>query len=102
MIGQILRNHGPLSRRSACWCCGVVRGQVSTDKQICGLDPGVGLRRAGAEVFSMLADATRARTILALRDAGEMSVNHLADVVDKARPRAVGHVSRLIESELTR
>lgn len=33
------------------------------------------------EVFSMLADATRIRLVLALRD-GELSVNHLADIVD--------------------
>lgn len=35
------------------------------------------------EVFSLLADATRMRIVLALRDAEELSVNHLADIVDR-------------------
>lgn len=46
------------------------------------------------EVFSMLADATRIRLILAMRD-GELSVNHLADIVDK-QPAAVSqHLAKL-------
>lgn len=46
------------------------------------------------EVFSMLADATRIRLILAMGD-GEMSVNHLADIVDK-QPAAVSqHLAKL-------
>jgi len=35
----------------------------------------------------MLADATRVRIILALRDNEELSVNHLADIVEKSPPR---------------
>ncbi|GIT79024.1 hypothetical protein LLS1_06930 [Leifsonia sp. LS1] len=43
----------------------------------------------------MLADATRVRVILALRDAGELSVNHLADILDK-QPAAVSqHLAKL-------
>ena len=43
----------------------------------------------------MLADATRVRIILALRDAGELSVNHLADILDK-QPAAVSqHLAKL-------
>src|SRR5215207_6775314 len=41
------------------------------------------------EIFTMLADATRVRIVLALRD-GELSVNTLADVVGKS-PAAVSH-----------
>lgn len=47
------------------------------------------------EVFSMLADATRVRIILALRSAGEMSVNHLADVVDKPPTAVSQHLAKL-------
>jgi DNA-binding transcriptional ArsR family regulator len=46
------------------------------------------------EVFTMLADATRVRIILALRD-GELSVNHLADIVDKAPPAVSQHLAKL-------
>ena len=46
------------------------------------------------EVFSMLADATRIRIILALRDQ-ELSVNHLADIVDKSAPAVSQHLAKL-------
>jgi len=47
------------------------------------------------EVFGMLADATRVRIVLALRDVGELSVNHLADILDK-QPAAVSqHLAKL-------
>ena len=43
----------------------------------------------------MLADATRVRIVLALKDAGELSVNHLADILDK-QPSAVSqHLAKL-------
>lgn len=46
------------------------------------------------EVFAMLADATRIRIILALRDQ-ELSVNHLADIVDKSAPAVSQHLAKL-------
>jgi len=46
------------------------------------------------EVFSMLADATRVRMILALRDE-ELSVNHLADIVDKTPTAVSQHLAKL-------
>ena len=46
------------------------------------------------EVFSMLADATRVRIILALRD-DELSVNHLADIVDKSPAAVSQHLAKL-------
>lgn len=42
----------------------------------------------------MLADATRIRIILALRDQ-ELSVNHLADIVDKSAPAVSQHLAKL-------
>ena len=47
------------------------------------------------EVFAMLADATRVRIILALRDAEELSVNHLADIVDKSPAAVSQHLAKL-------
>ena len=46
------------------------------------------------EVFSMLADATRVRIILALRDE-ELSVNHLADLVEKSPAAVSQHLAKL-------
>lgn len=46
------------------------------------------------EIFAMLADATRVRIILALRDE-ELSVNHLADVVDRSSAAVSQHLAKL-------
>ncbi|ARC55500.1 HTH-type transcriptional regulator KmtR [Frondihabitans sp. 762G35] len=43
----------------------------------------------------MLADPTRIRIILALKNAEEMSVNHLADVVDKSAASVSQHLAKL-------
>ncbi|CAN5170537.1 hypothetical protein BH09ACT3_BH09ACT3_01130 [soil metagenome] len=42
----------------------------------------------------MLADATRVRIILALRE-GELSVNHLAELVDKTPAAVSQHLAKL-------
>ncbi|GAB3469859.1 metalloregulator ArsR/SmtB family transcription factor [Kineococcus endophyticus] len=47
-----------------------------------------------AEVFSLLSDPTRIRIILALRDE-ELSVNHLADIVNKSPTAVSQHLSKL-------
>jgi len=47
-----------------------------------------------AEVFSLLANATRIRIILALRG-GEMPVNRLADVVNKSPTAVSQHLAKL-------
>lgn len=47
------------------------------------------------EVFAMLGDATRVRIVLALREMGEMSVNHLADVVDKSPAAVSQHLAKM-------
>lgn len=46
------------------------------------------------EVFRLLADQTRVRTLLALRD-GELSVNHIADVVQRPGPAISQHLAKL-------
>lgn len=47
-----------------------------------------------AAVFTMLADPTRIRIVLALRD-GELSVNHLSEVVGKSAPAVSQHLAKL-------
>lgn len=46
------------------------------------------------EIFGMLADATRVRLILAMKN-GEMSVNNLADIVDKTPAAVSQHLAKL-------
>lgn len=48
-----------------------------------------------AEVFTMLADVTRVRLILALRDHSELPVNQLAELVGKAAPAVSQHLAKL-------
>lgn len=59
------------------------------------MDPDSEYVELAVEVFAMLADATRVRIILALRTAGETSVNHLADVVDKTPAGVSQHLAKL-------
>jgi len=59
------------------------------------MDPDSEYVELAVEVFAMLADATRVRIILALRGSGEMSVNHLADVVDKSPAAVSQHLAKL-------
>ncbi|GAA2234761.1 metalloregulator ArsR/SmtB family transcription factor [Herbiconiux moechotypicola] len=47
------------------------------------------------EVFSMLADATRVRIVMALRDAGELPVNALAEIVGKSPAAVSQHLAKL-------
>lgn len=67
---------------------------MDADKQICGRDPDSQFVELAVEVFGMLADATRVRLILALRE-GEQSVNYLADVVDKSPAAVSQHLAKL-------
>ncbi|WP_374009264.1 ArsR/SmtB family transcription factor [Leifsonia sp. LS-T14] len=68
---------------------------MDADKPICGCLPDSQFVELAVEVFGMLADATRVRIVLALKDAGELSVNHLADILDK-QPSAVSqHLAKL-------
>ncbi|MDN4507669.1 metalloregulator ArsR/SmtB family transcription factor [Dietzia kunjamensis] len=54
----------------------------------------IGRHTLAVEVFAMLADATRVRIILALRD-GELSVNQLAEIVDKSPASVSQHLAKL-------
>ena len=67
---------------------------MNADTQPSEFDPAGPFVELAAEIFSMLADATRVRIVLALRD-GELSVNHLADIVDKSPPSVSQHLARL-------
>jgi DNA-binding transcriptional ArsR family regulator len=64
------------------------------DADRCGLNVDSGYVELAVEVFAMLADATRVRLILALRD-GEMSVNELAEVVGKPQSAVSQHLAKM-------
>lgn len=68
---------------------------MHADEKICGIDPDSQFVELAVEVFGMLADATRVRIILALRGSGELSVNHLADIVDKSPTAVSQHLAKL-------
>lgn len=59
------------------------------------IDPDEEYVELAVEVFSMLADPTRVRLILAMRDAGELAVNALAEVVDKTPASVSQHLAKL-------
>jgi DNA-binding transcriptional ArsR family regulator len=67
---------------------------MDADMQDFDNDPDGLFVELAVEVFAMLADATRVRLILALRG-GELSVNHLADVVDKSPAAVSQHLAKL-------
>ncbi|MCJ1697854.1 metalloregulator ArsR/SmtB family transcription factor [Rathayibacter caricis] len=65
------------------------------DNQSCGLSIESEYVELAVEVFAMLADATRIRIILALRSAEELSVNRLAEIVDKSPAAVSQHLAKL-------
>ncbi|WP_426517544.1 ArsR/SmtB family transcription factor [Diaminobutyricibacter sp. McL0618] len=67
---------------------------MDADKQVCGRDPDSQYVELAVEVFAMLADATRVRIILALRDQ-ELAVNQLADIVDKSPAAVSQHLAKM-------
>ena len=64
-------------------------------QQKCGRQTDSEFVELAVEVFSLLADATRVRIVLALRDADELSVNHLADIVDKPATAVSQHLAKM-------
>jgi DNA-binding transcriptional ArsR family regulator len=68
--------------------------RMDADKQVCGREPDSQFVELAVEVFSMLADATRVRIVLALRD-GELSVNRLAEILDKSAAAVSQHLAKL-------
>jgi DNA-binding transcriptional ArsR family regulator len=67
---------------------------MSEDKQVCRLSLESPYVDLAVEVFSMLADATRVRIILALRDT-ELAVGELAAAVGKSPTVASQHLAKL-------
>jgi len=67
---------------------------MHADMKVCGREPDSQYVELAVEVFTMLADATRIRLILELRD-GELSVNHLADIVGKSPAAVSQHLAKL-------
>jgi DNA-binding transcriptional ArsR family regulator len=67
---------------------------MDADKQVCGRDVDGQFVELAVEVFAMLADATRVRIVLALRD-GELSVNRLAEILDKSPAAVSQHLAKL-------
>jgi DNA-binding transcriptional ArsR family regulator len=67
---------------------------MDADKQVCGLTPDSQYVELAVEVFAMLADATRVRIILALRD-GEMAVGALAEAVGKSPAAVSQHLAKM-------
>jgi len=67
---------------------------MSEDPQACTFDVRSPYVDIAAEIFRMLSDPTRIRIILALR-AGELSVNHIADIVDKTPTVVSQHLAKM-------
>ncbi len=68
--------------------------RMDADKQVCGRLPDSQYVELAVEVFALLADATRVRIVLALRD-GELSVNQLAELVDKTPAAVSQHLAKM-------
>ena len=68
--------------------------RMHADKQPQDLDADSTYVEVAVEVFTMLADATRIRLILAMRE-GEMSVSRLAEIVDKQSSAVSQHLAKL-------
>jgi DNA-binding transcriptional ArsR family regulator len=67
---------------------------MDADNAVCGREPDSQYVELAVEVFAMLADATRVRIILALRD-GELPVNQLAELVHKTQASVSQHLAKL-------
>ncbi|MFB9376866.1 ArsR/SmtB family transcription factor [Kineococcus gynurae] len=67
---------------------------MSEDSRRCTLGVDSQYVDLAAEVFTLLSDPTRIRIVLALRD-GELSVNHLAELVRKSPTAVSQHLGKL-------
>lgn len=63
--------------------------------QVCARLPTSDFVELAVEIFAMLSDATRVRVILALREAGELSVSDLAEIVGKPPASVSQHLAKL-------
>ncbi|MCZ9884350.1 ArsR/SmtB family transcription factor [Arthrobacter sp. B2a2-09] len=67
---------------------------MNADKNACSLGVDSQYVELAVEVFAMLADATRVRIVLALRN-GEMAVGALADLVGKSPAAVSQHLAKM-------
>jgi DNA-binding transcriptional ArsR family regulator len=67
---------------------------MNADKSSCSLGVDSQYVELAVEVFAMLADATRVRIVLALRN-GEMAVGALADLVGKSPAAVSQHLAKM-------
>lgn len=74
---------------------------MDADTRRCGADPESPYVELAVEVFAMLADATRVRIVLALRD-GERSVGEIAEAVGKAPAGVSQHLAKLRLARMVR
>ncbi|MCU1446468.1 MAG: ArsR family transcriptional regulator [Cryobacterium sp.] len=72
--------------------CNYIR--MNADTNVCTLDVDGEYVELAVEIFAMLADATRIRIILALRDT-ELPVNQLAERVNKSQAAVSQHLAKL-------
>lgn len=68
--------------------------RMDAGSRSCELDVDSQCVELAVEVFAMLADATRVRLVLALRD-GELCVNDLAERVGKSGPSTSQHLAKM-------
>src|SRR5690625_6903742 len=61
----------------------------------CGLEPSSEYVDLDAEVLGILSDPTRVRIVLALRQAEELPVNALAEIVEKTPSGVSQHLAKL-------
>ena len=67
---------------------------MNADKSACSLGVDSQYVELAVEVFAMLADATRVRIVLALRN-GEMAVGALAELVGKSPAAVSQHLAKM-------
>ncbi len=68
--------------------------RMNADNRMCSLGVDSQYVELAVEVFAMLADATRVRIILALRD-GEMAVGALAELIGKPPAAVSQHLAKM-------
>lgn len=68
---------------------------MNADNKVCGLSPSSEYVGLAAEVLVMLSEPTRIRIVLALRQADELPVNALAEIVGKKPSGVSQHLAKL-------
>lgn len=75
---------------------------MRADKRTCTFGVDSSYVELAAEVFRLLADPTRIRIVLALAEAGELSVNELAEAVGKSPTGVSQHLAKLRWAKVVR